>query len=432
VTTEFAFPPEAHFTCSRCGDCCRSWNVMLGPGEEERLAALDWSEADPTLVDVTTAVSSTLPGSGKGVRRLARGSDGACVYLGADNLCRIHRHFGADAKPLMCRLYPFGFSRVGSRWAVDASLFCRSIREDRGAPLAERIPEWSLLLAESDPVGEGRHALAAGRPVSGEVLWKIEHHLLELLSSPELTLYDRVRCCLQFARLATSGDPSTAAAEALRQAIAKGLPRQIRAILRGGHMDAGQRVFFYQWLFFALNPLPVGFDRLSGSMARRERGNRLEQARRFSQTSDPPMIDNRELSASFAAIAAVDPGVLAKPSCRPLEAFLKAKILGQRWLIAGNSEMPVTEALPLFLLTYPMAIWTAKALAAEAGSAAVAEGHVQTAVALVDRTLGQIPLTDLPAKAAKALRFVVEETDLPIAAANELLNLPVEEDWEEA
>src|SRR5690606_17296192 len=99
VTTEFAYPPEAHFTCSRCGDCCRSWNVMLGPGEEERLAALDWSEADPGLVDVSVAASSTLPGGGKSVRRLARGPDGACIYLGTDNHCRIHRHFGADAKP---------------------------------------------------------------------------------------------------------------------------------------------------------------------------------------------------------------------------------------------------------------------------------------------------------------------------------------------
>jgi hypothetical protein len=268
----------------------------------------------------------------------------------------------------MCRLYPFGFSRIGSRWAVDTSLFCRSIREDRGAPLGEIIPEWSRLLSDLDTPQEPRHAIAAGRPLSGEVLWKIEHHLLELLSRPELTLYDRVRCCLQFGRLATSGDPSTAAAEALRQAIAKGLPRQIRAIVRGGHMDAGQRSFFFQWLFFVLNPLPVGFDRLPPAVARREREGRLAQARRFSQNLDPPVIDNRELSVGFAQVAAVDPGVLAEPGCRAIESFLKAKVLGQRWLSAGSSEMPVTEALPLFLLTYPMTIWTAKALAAEAGA----------------------------------------------------------------
>ena len=48
-------------------------------------------------------------GPGGPVMRLPRHVDGACVYLGKDNACRIHQHFGAASKPLMCRLYPFGF-----------------------------------------------------------------------------------------------------------------------------------------------------------------------------------------------------------------------------------------------------------------------------------------------------------------------------------
>src|SRR6185295_9159857 len=101
VTTRFEHPPGMGFTCTRCGDCCRSGNVMLGPGEEERLSGLDWREREADLETAVTVVSTALPG-GRRVRRLARREDGACVYLGEDQLCQIHRHFGGDAKPLVC------------------------------------------------------------------------------------------------------------------------------------------------------------------------------------------------------------------------------------------------------------------------------------------------------------------------------------------
>ena len=102
------FPPEVRFTCSRCGDCCRGWHVMLGPGEAERLEALDWSGAAPELAGISPA--APVPGEPRSGRlALARKADGACVYLGARNQCRVHEEFGEPAKPLLCRLYPFGF-----------------------------------------------------------------------------------------------------------------------------------------------------------------------------------------------------------------------------------------------------------------------------------------------------------------------------------
>jgi len=393
---------------------------MLGPGEEERLKALVWQGREKDLDVQPTVVSTELPG-GRRVRRLARREDGACVYLDSDNLCRIQRHFGSDAKPLMCRLYPFGFYPVANRVGVDCSFSCRSVSHGTGAALAARIPEWTALFTEESNKEERQHRLTRQRAMSGEVLWEFEQYFLSFLTDQSLTLLDRVRCCLQFNRLATTGDPSTPAAAQLRQAIARGLPRQIASIPRGGSMDRTQRVIFYQWLFLALNPPPVNIDLLSGQARLREEKRRLAIAQRFTSQQGAPAIDNQDVTVTWEQIAAVDASVAAAPASPFLERYLAAKIIGQRFLVAGEEELPLVEAVPLFLLTYPMTIWTARALAAERGADAVAETDLRSALALLDRTLGMVPLSALPAKVAKVWHFVVEETELVVEATNELL-----------
>jgi lysine-N-methylase len=392
---------------------------MLGPGEEEGLRSLDWSGRDAELAGVETVVTSELPG-GRRVRRLARRADGSCVYLGADQLCTIHRHFGGDHKPLLCRLYPFAFHPVGDRIAVDCSFACRSVSRGSGEPLAARWPEWTALLGGRGDAAQ-RHRLTRDRRIDGALLWELEHHLLGFLSEESLPLFDRVRCCLQMVRLATSGDPATATAAKLRAAIARGLPKQIAAIRRGGPMDRTQRAVFYQWLFLALNPPPPNFDLLDRGARRVEERRRLEAAERFVAQEGAPWVDDRPLAVTCEQAAAVDAGAVAGERAPLLARYLRAKVIGQRFLAAGEEELPLVEAVPLFLLVYPMAIWTSRALAADRGAAAVEEEDLRRALALLDRTLGQVPLAALPAKVARAWRFVVEDTDLVVAATNELL-----------
>src|SRR5688500_17392162 len=106
MTVHFEAPENVRFTCTKCGDCCRTWNVALATGERESIEALDWTTREIDLVDAVVTVQ--LPGQPWPPRhRLARHDDGACVFLGKANQCRIHEHFGADAKPLVCRMYPF-------------------------------------------------------------------------------------------------------------------------------------------------------------------------------------------------------------------------------------------------------------------------------------------------------------------------------------
>jgi Fe-S-cluster containining protein len=417
----FDYPKDVRFSCRRCGDCCRTWNVMLASGEAESLASLDRVEREDDLVDARTVVSTRHPDRGTRVERLARDAEGACVYLGSDDLCRIQRHFGADAKPLMCRLYPFGFSRLGEGWTVDCSFSCSSIAAGEGEGLEASLVDWQSLLEQAAETSERSHRFDRRRSLEGPLLLDLQEHLLAFLNDPSLPLIERVRCCLQFVRLATTGDPTTSSAKVLRDAIAKGLPTQIASIPCEGGMDPSQQAFFQQWLYLTLNPVPGNFDQLPPAERQRVEKDRVVAGNLFRDRKGQPRIENRELAISWQELDEIDAGPFLNHDCAPLGVYLRAKITGQRYLVAGNGELPFVEAVPSFLLAYPMALWTSRALAADRGCDQVHEQDVRAALRLLDRTLGTLSTAQLPKKVRKACTFLLTETDLVVSAVNHLL-----------
>jgi lysine-N-methylase len=431
MVMRFLVPRDHHFTCSRCGDCCRSWNVALGPGEAETVRARDWSarQGAEDLVSIEPVVELRLP-AGK-VERLARRDDGRCVFLGAASQCRLHEHFGEAAKPLLCRLYPFGFHHLddgnarsaGPLAAVDVSWACRAVAADQGAQLETLQPAWTRLLAEAGAVPAERvHWLDARRPLPGPLLWELEHHLLDLLETREVPFFDRLRCGLQFLRLATSGDPTTAAARTLRLAIARGLPKQIGKIAHGGRMDRTQRAFFYSWLYLALNPVPANLDLVpANTPAHRARQLAGDQ---FRERRGRPVIDGRPLGVDFAAVDAVDASLLAAHDVPLLERYFRARLVGQRFLLGAAGERPLLEAVPALYLVFPMAIWTSRALAAERGASRVEEVDLAAALRLLDRAVGQLTVDRAPRAVVEAWTFTLVEGDLVTAAVDELLDIP--------
>src|SRR5262249_29213156 len=97
--------PEARFACQGSGDCCR--NYALGPLRDDdiaRLQRLPLADAFPALGGEPFFLERVI--DGRTVRYL-RTVDDHCAFLQPDTRCGIHGRFGADAKPLMCRLYPF-------------------------------------------------------------------------------------------------------------------------------------------------------------------------------------------------------------------------------------------------------------------------------------------------------------------------------------
>ncbi|MDK2971787.1 MAG: lysine-N-methylase [Candidatus Sumerlaeota bacterium] len=399
----FAIPPDVRFSCTQCGDCCRSWNVLLGPGEAERIEGLDWAGREDALADV--AVTAPVAAGKLTGRRLARRPGGACVFLGADNGCLIHRHFGEQAKPLLCRMYPFAFVRTGGRVAVDCSFACRSIARGSGEPLEVRTPEWLRLLEESPAAEANAPRLDAKRALKPETLWELEHGVAELLNVPELPFFVRLRCAMQFAELSANGDPEAPMAGELRGALRSTLPRRMAARPAEGTMNATQRALFLQEVYAHLNPPPEG----EGPRQMRER-EWVAAGEAFRDGRGNPRVDGQELKVSWSDIRRVSLEAVGAAGEAVLARWLTAAVVGQRFRFAADEELPFGEAVARLALRYPMALWGAKALAAERGTASVGVEDLQQAIRLIDRAAGRIPLGNLDNKQRAAVEFVLRET----------------------
>src|SRR4051794_21060190 len=122
---------DERFTCGSCTNCCRHWHVELLPGEEQRIAGLKLVNDQNVL----------LRHAGKTF--LAHRPNGACVFLNESNgRCLIHEQFGADPKPLGCRLFPFQISPTFPGAAtVTARYECPTVRKNHGEPHSNALPD---------------------------------------------------------------------------------------------------------------------------------------------------------------------------------------------------------------------------------------------------------------------------------------------------
>ena len=153
----FEIMPEARFSCVACGTSCRSLQLgPLLPADVDRLLALDWPERDPQQYFVDQFDEPLDPGPALAAGRdvFLRRSAGGCHFLRADNLCDIHARFGAEAKPLICRMFPYQY-RATPRGIAVAMRFgeCMSAPAALGgARVAEQGGDLEKMLDQHGPM----------------------------------------------------------------------------------------------------------------------------------------------------------------------------------------------------------------------------------------------------------------------------------------
>ena len=79
--------------------------------------------------------------------RIRKRPDGACGFLSAEGLCRIHKEMGADRKPIACQLFPFSFHPAEGDTVVTTSFACPTVIANEGAPLTSQARELRVLHA---------------------------------------------------------------------------------------------------------------------------------------------------------------------------------------------------------------------------------------------------------------------------------------------
>jgi lysine-N-methylase len=210
-----SLPVAQNWDCSGCAACCRSYHVPVTPAEQERINAQGW-EADPELKGVAYFARD------KGGDRLNHRPDGACVFLGPDDRCRIHAKFGSAAKPLACRIYPFALVPAGDHWRVGIRFACPAAAANEGRPLADHLPEVreyaALLEADSGKAAAGAPPvpLQPGQVVPWADLLRITGTVSNLLAENGEPLERRWRTVLELvatlrkAHFDGGGDPKKA------------------------------------------------------------------------------------------------------------------------------------------------------------------------------------------------------------------------------
>ncbi|GAG22906.1 unnamed protein product, partial [marine sediment metagenome] len=127
-----------------CTFCCdQPWRTLIEADKAQALDGHDFS-AYPQLAGRSFYHQSKDDGEGR--YRLAKGEGTRCLFLDTDDLCIIHKELGAQAKPHMCRQFPFlaAYTWVDER--VSANYGCPSVQASEGARFVDQAEEVAELV----------------------------------------------------------------------------------------------------------------------------------------------------------------------------------------------------------------------------------------------------------------------------------------------
>ncbi len=144
-------PHGARWTCHQCADCCRSFDIgPVEPAVVRRLQAVDPASFHPPAADGWLETRRDPSGA---EAPFFASRDGACVFLRSDQRCAIHVALGADAKPGMCRVYPFRVAIDPAGAVLTARPTCGGYHASAadGAPFEEHVDE-VVALARTQPM----------------------------------------------------------------------------------------------------------------------------------------------------------------------------------------------------------------------------------------------------------------------------------------
>lgn len=161
--------PGYTFSCDGRGTCCRQYATVVFSGLEAARARVLLpllEQGGDRHEHVFTPRHGSTPGAAWAVKHV----DGACCYLDAHGLCRIHAAGGPAAKPVGCDLFPARFVDDGEAIRVSPVVECACVVRSathpadgagglvpEGATLREhlRAESWVEVLPDSIALCEG-------------------------------------------------------------------------------------------------------------------------------------------------------------------------------------------------------------------------------------------------------------------------------------
>jgi len=195
-TISLHFLPGAGFSCTMCGGCCAGHNI--GPVEDDVFDACMGARFDE-LKRITGSKKGLFfkmcPDGEKEDITVCHSRNGACVFLDDDRLCHLHKLYGEDQKPLVCRIFPFHLTMTPAGIYVGFQMECRNFLESsKGGDLRGMEGYVRTLLKKYPPVPVIRPVimLDEGRELDFDEYLRIEGNILEIHEDVGIPAWDAV------------------------------------------------------------------------------------------------------------------------------------------------------------------------------------------------------------------------------------------------
>jgi lysine-N-methylase len=383
-----SLPVVQNWDCHQTGTCCKEYQVPVTEEEKRRIEAQGWD------IDLPLFRVHGRPWARQ--YHLNHRPDGSCVFLSAEGRCRIHEKFGAAAKPLPCRLFPFILVPAGDHYRVGVRFACPSAAESKGRVLSaynDDLREFAGQLERQEGLAQSRGPHVPPPPLQGRqrVEWpellRFVEALLKLLRDRGDRVERRLRKCLALANLCCQakfdgmkGSRLDELLGLLSAGVADEVPADPVALARPGW--TGRLLFRQALALYARkdrgpNRGPGTFGRLS----------LLRSAWRYARgRGEAPRMHAWVPAITFER-AEQPAGPLPADAEALLERYYLIKVASLQFCGVTNFDMPFWEGLESLLLTYPILMWLRRAMADVPAATALTR-----ALSIVDDNFGYHPV----------------------------------------
>ena len=201
---------EFRFECGSCAACCRQpWLIRV---EEEKcgpIEGFDWGAKYGQLVGREPLARAQVTGGEVPV--LAKKDNGECVFLDADRLCIIHKELGYEAKPLICRRFPYYGAPMPDVDHLSANFGCPAVQAGRGPTMEEKRQDIlsTMPASKASAGGFSDVALLVGHLIPLEAANVLADHWADLFD-PETSedLWSRFAAALRITTAAVRAEPA--------------------------------------------------------------------------------------------------------------------------------------------------------------------------------------------------------------------------------
>lgn len=194
---------DMRYSCHSSGVCCSTFSKIEVDVETEAEIRRfeDEGGSIPGVESAASGIADEPDTSkcslGRPCRVLSSRPDGACVYLGPDLLCELHRKIGVQAKPRVCREFPFRFRKTPAGTYVGLSFVCPSVRAGKGRTLQEQRSELDAMCDAAFARSEVAEPIMLGSRIclKWDEYLEVEQGLFDLVRSSDESIPVRLIAC---------------------------------------------------------------------------------------------------------------------------------------------------------------------------------------------------------------------------------------------